>query len=183
MYRIPYRYAILTNQSLHKNRGARIMANKRIKKKRAKSQGLQELETPKGQDIYIGSVYGDVSQDMLQSANRELKTFAGYMNFFGRIPLQGLTKDEVAWIARGNLMNELDERILPYADMGIVRMQAMIQDSVSKFVGKRPKSIKGILNGLRKLQDWLKTNSHRYYKHSNKKANPFTLLYYDVFEN
>lgn len=172
------------------------MANKRIRKKRAKMSGKSSQYRPQNlfrSEMSIGSTEVDPFSEskLVQTANRELSQLSYYFWFKEPIQLEDVTRDDIKYLASGKMLKKFQANIEPMMHianrLNNDKHKRIQQMELADFLAKRRiKSVRGIdkaINELdRKVKDFKKQlrNSKQGRKMLKAGYEPslFTLVYY-----
>lgn len=138
------------------------MANKRIRKKRAKMSGKSRQYKPKNlfrSDMSIASTEVDPEKEskLVQTASRELSQLSYYFWFKDPIQLEDVTRDDIKYLASGKMLKSFQANIEPmlrvatkFADDATVKRhrQLVVGDYLEKH---NIKSVRGLQRAINKL--------------------------------
>ena len=151
------------------------MANKRIRKKRAKLSGASRKFHPQNlfrSEISIKSTEVSPYSDskLIQTAQQQLAQMSYFFWFKEPIELEDVTRDDIKYLASGKVLKEFKAKIEPmmridkaYKDQQRIKNRASIQ--LAKYFNSRnPKSVKEFTKAIRDLERQVKEIEKTYRK-------------------
>lgn len=151
------------------------MANKRIRKKRAKMSGASQKYHPQNlfrSEISIKSteVSPYTNSKLIQTAQQQLSQMSYFFWFKKPIELEDVTRDDIKYIASGKVLKEFQAKIEPmmrldkaYKDQNRIKNRASIQ-LANYFNLRNPKSIREFTKAIRDLERQVKQIEKEYRK-------------------
>ena len=151
------------------------MANKRIRKKRAKLSGASRKFHPQNlfrSEISIKSTevspYSD--SELIQTAQQQLSQMSYFFWFKEPIELEDVTRDDIKYLASGKVLKEFQAKIEPmmridkvYKDQNRIANRAAIQ-LANYFSSRNPKSVREFTKAIRDLNRQAKQIEKQYRK-------------------
>lgn len=151
------------------------MANKRIRKKRAKLSGASRKFHPQNlfrSEISIKSTEVSPYSDskLIQTAQQQLSQMSYFFWFKEPIELEDVTRDDIKYLASGKVLKEFQAKIEPmmrvdkiYKDQERIKNRASIQ-LANYFNSRNPKSVREFTKAIRDLKRQAKAIEKQYRK-------------------
>ena len=151
------------------------MANKRIRKKRAKLSGVSRKFHPQNlfrSEISIKSTEVSPYSDskLIQTAQQQLAQMSYFFWFKEPIELEDVTRDDIKYLASGKVLKEFKAKIEPmmridkvYKDQQRIKNKASIQ-LANYFSSRNPKSVRQFTKAIRDLERQAKQIEKQYRK-------------------
>lgn len=151
------------------------MANKRIRKKRAKLSGTSRKYHPQNlfrSEISIKSTEVSPYSDnkLIQTAQQQLSQMSYFFWFKEPIELEDVTRDDIKYLASGKVLREFQAKIEPmmridkaYKDQQRIKNRASIQ-LANYFNSRNPKSVREFTKAIRDLERQAKKIEKEYRK-------------------